>query len=148
MGSLLSYLASCSTDQPCIENFQSMPDSVKSNVVAIAAVNRGELATEDITVANLLAGGVGIPTPDEVIDKVRELQLAGKAFYIPKPHLNGKLLPADQKVQTKKYGNSAVQKTTGDVMNKFEFDYKGISHIQEGVMSLPNTVIHVRILNL
>lgn len=124
MSSLLSYLVSCSTDQPCIENFQSMPESVKSNVVAIAAVNRGELEAEDVTVANLLAGGAGIPTADEVIGIVRALQLAGKAFFIPKPHLNGKLLAADQKVQTKKYGNSAVQKTTGDVMNKFEFDYE------------------------
>lgn len=121
MSSYLSYLASCSTDQPCIENFQSMPENVKSNVVAIALVNPGELATEDVTVSKVMSG----ETPaDTVIDVVRELQLAGKAIFIPKPHLNGKLTPADQKVQTKKYGNSAVQKTTGDVMNKFEFDYE------------------------
>ena len=121
MSSYLSYLASCSTDEPCIENFQSMPENVKSNAVAIALVNRGELLAESVTVALVMAGTTPV---DTVIDVVRELQLAGKAIFIPKPHLNGKLLPADQKVQTKKYGNSAVQKTTGDVMNKFEFDYE------------------------
>lgn len=121
MSNLLAYLASCSTDIPCPENFQNMPDSVKSNAVAIALVNQGELQAVGVTLAKVLSG----ETPaDEVIQFVRELQLAGKAFFIPKPHLNGKLMPADQKVQTKKYGNSAVQKTTGDVMNKFEFDYE------------------------
>jgi len=120
----LSFLVSCTADKPYAPTFLKEPGTVKSNAVAMAIVDRGELALEDVTAENLRNPASGVPTASEVIGIVRELQLAGKATYLPKGHLNGKMPKFEQFLQTKTYGNAPAPKPTGEGTVKFEFDYE------------------------
>lgn len=117
----LSYLLSCANQAPCSENFITSPGSHKSNIIAMAFVDKGELEAEDVTTSLLKAKTT---TADGVITIVRALQLGGKAFFIPSGRLNGKKPKPDEKVASLAYGLSTDPKPTGEVTNMLQFTYE------------------------
>lgn len=117
----LSFVMSCTNEAPCFENFVTSPGSEKSNIIALALVEKGQLAEADITEALLDAGTAA---PDDVIEAIRTLQLAGKAMYFPNGHLNGMKSLPEEKVATNVYGLETDAKPTGEVTNMFQFKYE------------------------
>lgn len=120
----INLVMACSNDAPCFENFLTSPGSEKSNIIALALVEKGELEAEDVTEENLTNPSTGIPGPDDVIEIVRSLQLAGKAYYFPNGHLNGKKSKPDEKMASVTYGLQNDPQPTGEVNNVFEFVYE------------------------
>lgn len=119
--SKLSFVMGCSNEAPCFENFLTSPGSEKSNIIALALVEKGELFGEDVTEA-LIADGT--TDPNDVIDIVRALQLSGKAFYFPNGHLNGQKSMPEEKMASNVYGLETDAKPTGEVTNMFQFKYE------------------------
>lgn len=119
--SILNYMATCSTDKPYAPMFTTQPKSERSNAIAIALVDAGELALEDVTNAKIKDGTTAA---SDVIGIVRALQLEGKAIYLPKGNILGSKPMGENLVQTTKYGNAAVAKQTGEVKTTFEFTYE------------------------
>jgi len=120
--STLNLLMACSDEAPLFESFIATPKSEKSNIIAVALVNRGELAAEDVTEA-LISDGT--TDPNDVVDIVRALQLSGKAFYFPKGKINGKKAKPDEKVSSQTFGLDLDPKPTGEVgiMLSFMYEY-------------------------
>lgn len=117
----INLVKACSQDVPCFENFITSPGSEKSNIIALALVEKGELKAEDVTEA-LLSDGT--TAADGVIDIVRALQLSGKAYYFPNGHLNGKKSKPEEKMASVTYGLQNDPQPTGEVNNVFEFVYE------------------------
>lgn len=117
----INLVMACSNDAPCFENFLTSPGSEKSNIIALALVEKGELEAEDVTEA-LLSDGT--TAADDVIDIVRALQLSGKAYYFPNGHLNGKKSKPEEKMASVTYGLQNDPQPTGEVNNVFEFVYE------------------------
>ena len=120
----INLVKACSQDVPCFENFITSPGSEKSNIIALALVEKGELKAEDVTEENLTNPTTGIPVADDVIGIVRALQLAGKAYYFPNGHLNGKKSKPEEKMASVTYGLQNDPQPTGEVNNVFEFVYE------------------------
>lgn len=120
----INLVKACSQDVQCFENFITSPGSEKSNIIALALVEKGELKAEDVTEENLTNPTTGIPVADDVIGIVRALQLAGKAYYFPNGHLNGKKSKPEEKMASVTYGLQNDPQPTGEVNNVFEFVYE------------------------
>lgn len=117
----INLVMACSQNVQCFENFITSPGSEKSNIIALALVEKGELEAEDVTEA-LLSDGT--TAADGVIDIIRALQLSGKAYYFPNGHLNGKKSKPEEKMASVTYGLQNDPQPTGEVNNVFEFVYE------------------------
>lgn len=126
----LNLVMGCSTDIPCPENFLHDPSSEKANIIAFAVVDKGKLAEEDVTEFYMENPGSGIPTPNEVIDVVRDLQVIGKAMYFPNGYINGIQPKPEEKLASVAFGTSTDPKPTGDVTNMVQLTYKNMFSTQ------------------
>lgn len=125
----INLVMACSNDGPCFENFLTSPGSEKSNIIALALVEKGELESNYVSESylsdpSLVPEGEDVYTPDLIIGLVRALQLEGKAFYFPNGHLNGKKAKPEEKMASVTYGLQNDPQPTGEVNNVFEFVYE------------------------
>jgi len=123
----LNLVMGCSTDMPCPESFLHDPASEKSNIIAFAVVQKGKLAAEDVTEALISDGTFD---PNEVIDKVRELQLLGQAMFFPNTYINGVQPKPEEKLANVAFGRATDPKPTGDVTNMIQLTYKNMFSTQ------------------
>lgn len=123
----LNLVMGCSTDIPCPENFLHDPSSEKANIIAIAVIQKGKLAAEDVTEA-LISDGT--TDPNDVIGIVRDLQLLGQAMFFPNNYINGIQPKPEEKLASVAFGTSTDPKPTGDVTNMVQLTYKNMFSTQ------------------
>lgn len=117
----INSLLSCMNDAPCFDNVLTSPGSEKSNIIALALIEKGQLAANDFSETNVrLTPSVA----DSVIGFVREMQVLGKAVFFPSGHLNGIKLQPEEKMQTITFGLQDSPQPTGETLNGFQFKYE------------------------
>lgn len=117
----INSLLSCINDAPCFDNVLTSPGSEKSNIIALALIEKGQLAANDFSETNVrLTPSVA----DSVIGFVREMQVLGKAVFFPSGHLNGIKLQPEEKMQTITFGLQNDPQPTGETLNGFQFKYE------------------------
>jgi len=123
----LNLVMGCSTDLPCPESFLHDPTAEKANIIAIAVVQKGKLAAEDVTEALISDGTFD---PNDVITTVRELQLLGQAMFFPNTYINGVQPKPEEKLASVAFGRATDPKPTGDVTNMIQLTYKNMFSTQ------------------
>jgi len=117
----INSLLSCMNDAPCFDNVLTSPGSEKSNIIALALVEKGQLAANDFSEVSVrLTPSVA----DGVVHFVRQMQVLGKAVFFPSGHLNGIKLQPEEKMQTITFGLQDSPQPTGEVLNGFQFKYE------------------------
>jgi len=123
----LNLVMGCSTDLPCPESFLHDPTAEKANIIAMAVVQKGKLAAEDVTEALISDGTFD---PNDVITTVRELQLLGQAMFFPNTYINGVQPKPEEKLASVAFGRATDPKPTGDVTNMIQLTYKNMFSTQ------------------